>query len=80
MPYSKLRFTWALKGRSITTLTKFCPLVTTYPPPVDISEEISLLVGKVKSIAPLTFLVPPNYLVLQRSLLMTPYLDYTSIH
>ena len=30
-------------GRSLTTLTKFCPLLTTYPIPIDIREEIFLL-------------------------------------
>ena len=31
------------RGRSLTMLTKFCPLLNTYLPPVDISEEIPTL-------------------------------------
>ena len=31
------------RGRSLTTLTQFCPLLTTYLPPIDIREEIYLL-------------------------------------
>ena len=32
-----------LWDRSLTMLTKFCPLLTYYLPPVDIGEEIPLL-------------------------------------
>ena len=42
------------RDRSLTTLTKFCPLMITYPPPVDNVEGISLL----EICIPMTFPVP----------------------
>ena len=51
------------RGRSQTTLTKFCPVLTTYPPSVDICEGIRLLKkGKNHIGIQLTFSVPPTYL------------------
>ena len=35
--------TMLLRGRSLTTLTKTCPLLATYPTPIAIGVEISLL-------------------------------------
>ena len=52
-----------LRGRSKTTLTRFCPLLTTYLPTVDICEGITLMV-QWKICIQLTFPVPPTYLVL----------------
>ena len=46
--YSSLKYVEILLtehswGRSLTTLTKFCPLFTTYLPLVDIGEGIPIL-------------------------------------
>ena len=38
--------TTAIRGRSLATLTKFCPILTTYLPPFDIGQELSLLLYK----------------------------------
>ena len=55
-----------IRGRPQTRLTEFCPLLTTYPPPVDICE----IRGKI--CIPLKYPVPVPTSSCQRSLWMTP--------
>ena len=50
-----------IRGRSLTMLTKFVPLLTTYLPSVDIGEGIPLLL-RGKTCLPLTFPLPHTYL------------------
>ena len=61
MKKKSLNFTFLFGGRSLITLTKFCPLLTTYLPPFDIGEGTPLLLyGKICT--SLTFPVTPTYL------------------
>jgi hypothetical protein len=70
------------KGRSLTTLIKLCPSLTTYLPLADIGEGISLLL-EVNIRIPFTFLVPPTYLVptssCQHNLWTTTYQNWCCI-
>ena len=66
-----IQFQMHLRGHSLSTLRRFCLILTTYPPLVDIWEEIPF-VKSLKICIPLTFSVLPTYLVLSTQFVNAP--------
>ena len=65
--------TIGILGRSLTTLTQFCLLLTIFLPPVDICDGIPLILQQGKICLQLTYSVPPTHLVLSTQLNNDPY-------